>query len=272
MRVKLEVWGDPIDHSLSPALHSAAYAHLGLDWSFSRRQVAENEMNAALDALDGACRGLALTMPLKRAAFRVAHTHDRYALATGVVNTLLRGDARHGFNSDVGGIVDAFREHGVDGLDAVRILGAGATAASAVVAAAELGARRIELRARRPESASAHVLIGEARGVEVVAASFEGALSSVDATISTLPAGAELPEGVGRHLSAFGGVLLDVAYAPWPSAMAAAWSPGAVISGIDMLLHQAVRQVRIFVQGDPEAELPDEPLMITRMREALVGD
>lgn len=273
MSVTLEVWGDPIDHSASPALHRAAYEHLALDWRFSRRRVAQDELDANLQAIDGGVRGLALTMPLKHAAFRAADRHDRHAVSTGAVNTLLRKDASwHGFNSDVGGIVDAFREHGVDALDSVRILGAGATSASALVAAAEMGVRRVEVRARRPEQASRQLLMGEALGVEIVVAPFDPAASAVDATVSTLPGGAELPAPVAEQLAASGGVLLDVSYAPWPSAMAAAWGQGLVISGREMLLHQAVRQVRIFVHGDPDAALGDEAMMVTRMREALVGD
>ena len=152
-RHRLAVWGDPIAHSKSPQLHAAAYAVLGLEWEYTRQQVDEAAFADALAALDGSWVGLSLTMPLKEQAHRVADIRDRYADLTGAANTLLLSDRIHGFNTDVGGIVDALDEHGIRALETVRILGAGATAASALVACAELGARSIDVRARRPERA-----------------------------------------------------------------------------------------------------------------------
>src|SRR5690554_91858 len=144
---RLAVWGDPIAHSKSPLLHSAAYAELGLDWEYGRRRVDEVGFTGALAELDDSWLGLSVTMPLKGAAHRVAATLDRHAELTGAVNTLLLTDGGpHGFNTDVGGIIDALTGQGVAALESVRILGAGATAGSALTAAAELGAVRAEIR------------------------------------------------------------------------------------------------------------------------------
>ncbi|MBM3717232.1 MAG: shikimate dehydrogenase, partial [Actinobacteria bacterium] len=165
---RLEVWGDPIAHSRSPRLHAAAYAELGLDWQYGRRQVAEASFVPAVEGLDAAWRGLSLTMPLKHAAARRAVTLDDDARRTGAVNTLLLGeDGPRGFNTDVAGLARALVDYGVAAPRRVRILGAGATATSALVSAAGSGAREIEVRARRPEAAEPLRALGADLGVAV---------------------------------------------------------------------------------------------------------
>lgn len=268
----LEVWGDPIGHSRSPALHAAAYRALGIDWDYGRRQVDADGFPAALASLDATWRGLSLTMPLKEQAFRAAATRDRHAQLTGAANTLLLGPEPAGFNTDVGGIVDALAENGVDSFRRARILGAGATAASALVAAFECGAEHVEVRARRPERADTMRRIGEDLGVPVSVRPFDAPTERVDITIATLPSGTVLGAETAGPLGDTGGVLFEAAYAPWPSALAAGWRGGEVISGLAMLLHQAVRQVRVFVHGDPRRELEGEAHVRDEMIRALVGD
>ncbi len=271
----LAVWGDPIAHSLSPRLHAAAYAVLGLEWQYGRRRVGEDAFEAALAGLDASWRGLSLTMPLKAAAARASLTRDAHATATGAVNTLLLSpNGRRGFNTDVGGLVRALAEQGVTGVSAARVLGAGATATSAVVALVELGARRIEVVARRPAAAAPLLDLGAALGAEVVAAPFERAAPSpVEVTVATLPGGTDLGP-VARPLAAAGGLLVDVVYGHWPTPLAQSWEAAgqAAVSGRGMLLHQALLQVRVFVHGEPDAVLPDEPAVLAAMRDALVGD
>jgi len=104
----------------------------------------------------------------------------------------------------------------------------------------------------------------------VTTAGMSAPLSRVDLTIATLPSGTALDATVAERLAAEGGALFDAAYAPWPSALAAAWGSAPVISGLGMLLHQAVRQIRIFRHGDPAVALPDEAAVIAAMRAALV--
>lgn len=268
-RSRLAVWGDPIAHSKSPDLHAAAYRVLGLAWEYGRRQVSAEDFSETLGSLDDAWRGLSLTMPLKEEAFRAAATRDRHAELTGAVNTLLLGDAPAGFNTDVGGIVDALAEAGITRVESVRILGAGATAASALVAAAEIGATRADVRARRPERAAGLIDLGGRIRVAVDADGLDAPARPVDLTIATLPSGTMLPGGTAAALAENGGALFDAAYAPWPSALAAAWTGSPVVSGLGMLLHQAVRQIRIFRHGDPSIELPEENAVIAAMRAAL---
>lgn len=275
-RHRLAVWGDPIAHSRSPRLHGAAYGVLGLDWEYDRRRVTEAGFADTLRGLDGSWRGLSLTYPLKGAALRAATTRDRRAEITGAVNTLLlRDDGAHGFNTDIGGIVASLREQGVETIERARIVGAGATATSALVALAELGARQVEVVARRPEAVAPLTALGEHAGVAVGAASLDApAFDPVDVTIATLPGDAEVPDAAADALAAAGGLLLDVVYGHWPTSLAAAWDRvgGRSTWGLGMLLHQAVLQVRIFVSGQVEVPLDDERDVLAAMRLAVVED
>ena len=265
----LEVWGSPIAHSKSPQLHLAAYRALGLDWSFDRREVSGGTF--AVEIAKGGVRGLALTYPLKSHAFAAADRRDRWAELTGVANTLFfGGPGIGGFNTDVGGLARALREIGVGGARRVRIIGAGATTTSAIVSLSELEAEQVEVVARRPEAAAPLVELGERAGVHVSVAPLEAPTGAVDLTIATLPGGTELDPDVSARLGELGGVLFDVAYSPWPTSIAARW-PGATHHGLAMLLHQAVIQVRIFVNGDPRIELPHESEIVAAMRDSLIA-
>jgi shikimate dehydrogenase len=271
----LEVWGDPVEHSLSPALHAAAYRMLGWGWSYGRRRVPLASFDDELATLDTRLRGLSLTMPLKGAAYAAAVVHDERAALTGAVNTLLLADGvRRGFNTDVGGMVAALREEGVDGLDDARIVGAGATATSALVALSELRARRVEVVARRPEAVVPLQLLGGRLGVVVEAIPFDApAHAAIDVTVATLPGDAPVRRTDADALAGAGGLLLDVVYGHWPTALSSAWerAGGRAVSGAGMLLHQAVLQIRIFATGDPTAPLPQEPAVVDVMRRALMG-
>ena len=219
------MWGDPIEHSRSPALHAAAYAVLDLPWSYGRRQVSADTFDRELSGLDASFRGLSLTYPLKASAFAASARRDRRAELTGAVNTLLiEAGGLRGFNTDVGGIVRALGEAGVAGLDRVRIVGAGATASSALVAVAELGARHVEVVARRPDAVAPLRALGDELGVVVLAVPFTAPTHApVPLTISTLPGDAGIPDAAAAALADSGGMLLDVVYGHWPTALAKAW-------------------------------------------------
>jgi len=273
MTTQLAVLGSPIAHSKSPALHDAAYGVLGLDWRYGAVDVTERGLSKFVTGLDDSWRGLSLTMPLKRDILPLLDETDPVAALTGAANTVaLAGGTRRGFNTDVYGITRAFRDAGVDRLDSVWILGGGATAASVLVAVQQLGAREITLLVRSPTKASALVDLAEALGVCLGVRPLDSSLPSAipDAVISTLPGHAEhsirLPADLRRR-----SVLFDVAYSPWPSEFATDWysENGTVISGLDMLINQALAQVRIFVSGDPATELDNEPAVLAAMRAAV---
>lgn len=269
-----EVWGSPISHSRSPQLHRAAYAVLGLDWRYERREVDESSFPQALGAAAGRLRGISLTMPLKHRAFQAAQVRDAPAQRTGAVNTLLLGEAPAGFNTDVGGLATALREWRGTGVRSARILGAGATATSAVAALAQLGVDRAVIAARRPDAASELAARARTWGITLTAEHLDAPHDEVDLTISTLPASSQLSEQTLSQLRDRGGALYDVAYGDQPGPVAASWlsADAPAQSGLTMLLHQAVLQVRVFVNASPEAPLPDEPAVVAAMRAAVMGD
>lgn len=282
LRERLAVLGSPIAHSKSPAVHTAAYAELGLDWAYDRTELQAEELEEYLASRDAAWRGFSLTMPLKEAAHRLAAVLDPVAAESGVVNTLLRiasgvdGAPRWaGFNTDVPGLAAAI---GAAGLDPARtvVLGAGATAVSALLAARRLGARSVTIAARRP--AAAELLVERFDGTEepggsplrVLARGLTAPLpADTTLVVSTLPgpAGGDLPLTAGMG----GAPLFDVAYDPWPSPLAERWreAGGAAHPGTDMLVEQALLQVRIFRGGDPGIPLPEEPTVLAAMRAAV---
>jgi shikimate dehydrogenase len=273
-RARLAVLGSPIGHSRSPALHRAAYRALGLDWLYDSAEVTGATLAAYIGSRDESWRGLSLTMPLKRDVLPLLDSIDATASLTGAANTVLfdrSGErlALRGFNTDVYGIVEAFRDAGVLRLGTARVLGGGATAASVIVAVARLGAERVDVSVRSPERSTDLVALGAAVGVDVTLGGFADWNSPVaDAVVSTLPGRRELELDIPAETRA-GAVLFDVAYDPWPSALAAQWLGGSVISGLEMLLHQALVQVRIFVGGTPDLPLEREAEVLRAMRAAL---
>lgn len=265
--------GDPIEHSRSPALHRAAYAALGLDWSYEARRVPAGGFADFWSSVDDSWGGFSVTMPLKREI--LDHLDTRTALVDTVeaANTICIGsDGVRGYNTDVAGIVGALADHGVDSLSQVQLLGAGATAASVLAAAASLGASSVTVAVRQPDRAAGLRPLAERLGLALAVTTLhEPADGATDAVISALPGGTFVPDifPVGVRERA---VLLDVAYDPWPSELARRWSElgGRVASGLEMLLHQAVIQVRVFLGGDERELLPDEDRVIAAMR-ASVG-
>ena len=272
----LAVLGSPIAHSKSPRLHAAAYRVLGLPWIYTAIEVVEGSLGAFVNTCDSSWRGLSLTMPLKREVLPMLASRSALVETVGAANTVLFDDelGMHGFNTDVAGIVTALADHGVWALDSVRILGGGATAASVLAAVAQLGATRALVEARDPGRAAALAPLAAHLGIDLTIARLGDQVGEADdssgAVISTLPGSSEhgltFSEEVRR-----GAVLLDVAYEPWPSELARAWSAvgGTVVSGLEMLLHQAIGQVRIFVTGAERGALPDEERVVQAMRESV---
>jgi shikimate dehydrogenase len=241
------VLGSPIAHSLSPTLHRAAYAELGLDWTYDAVEVDELGLPAFLDGLDASWRGLSLTMPLKRAVLPLLDDLDNWAEVSGAANTVVLDGERHGYNTDVPGAVAALHEQGVERVGSAVVLGGGATAASVLLALGELGCREARLLVRDPDRAADTLAAVERNGhgpaVEV------GLLSEPvpdsDVLVSTIPAAAQteaLIAAAGRA-----GVVFEVLYDPWPTPLAAAAADAGrtVVNGLDLLVHQAALQVRL---------------------------
>lgn len=248
MERRAAVLGSPIAHSLSPALHRAAYDALGLrGWRYDAIECDEERLPGLLAGLGPEWAGLSLTMPLKRAVLPLLDTVSDLAAAVGGVNTVVfSGGARHGHNTDVHGIVRALADEGVTAPRSAAVLGGGATAAAALAALRELGLREAELVVRDRSRAGETERVAERLGVTLKVHSFTGlGALGAELVISTLPPGAadqvtDLVRGVPA--------VFDVVYAPWPTSLArAAQRSGAtVIAGLGMLVHQAVRQVELY--------------------------
>lgn len=269
---RLAVLGSPIAHSKSPAIHAAAYRELGLAWSYGREELRADELEGFLAAHARGWRGFSLTMPLKEEAHRLASILDPVAEESGVVNTLLRLDSEAqpwaGFNTDVGGLAAAIRR---EGLDAARtiVIGSGATAVSAVLAARELGADRIGVLARRIEPARALADRFGTEAARIGTPEADGLVAGATLVISTLPGPAAGEVALPTALTRI--PLFDVAYDPWPSPLAERWraAGGEAHSGIGMLVEQALLQLRIFVNGDPGFPLAGEERVLAAMHAAV---
>jgi shikimate dehydrogenase len=261
-RRRAAVLGHPIEHSLSPVLHRAAYAELGLDWEYDRIDMTGDQLAGFLDGLDGSWAGLSLTMPLKLDVLALLHEVDPVAASTRSVNTVvLRAGRRVGHNTDVAGIVSSVRgataAGALPGRPSATVLGAGATARSAIAALAEMGVSTVSVLARRPDAADDLRAAAHAVGVLVEVRSWDDAGDGLlsDIVVSTVPAGAA--DSLADRVPSHPGRLLDVVYHPWPTALATAWAAhgGAVASGLDLLLHQAVRQVELMTGLRPSVEV-----------------
>jgi shikimate dehydrogenase len=267
------VLGSPISHSKSPALHRAAYDLLGLSWQYSAVEMDGDRLGEFIGGLDASWRGLSLTMPLKQDVLPLLDSIDEVAAVTGAANTVLfDAGSRRGFNTDVGGIVRTLREAGVHAVSRGVLLGGGATAASALVAMSELGSREVRVLVRRPGAAAALIELGSRLGVRVDEGRMEelDTIGRAELVVSTVPGGTDLGVAASAGLIA-SATLLDVAYDPWPTPLAAGWiaGGGTVVHGLGMLLHQALLQVRIFVNGDPNEPLVDEDAVLGVMRAAI---
>lgn len=248
------VVGDPVGHSLSPVLHRAAYDAVGLaGWSYDATQVAAGELARHVAGLGPEWRGLSVTAPLKREALALAGSATDRARLAGGANTLVRdADGWHADNTDVPGAVAAIRERWSGTVTAATILGAGATAASTGLALAELGARTIRILARDPGRAgeTVDVLAAHPSGLDVEVLPIDGTPVRGEVVVSTIPAAAQVPPVVAEV--AVAEVVFEVVYDPWPTPLAAAAQQGGqvLVSGLDLLVHQAVLQFEQFTGRD----------------------
>ncbi len=266
MKRRAAVLGSPIRHSLSPTLHCAAYAALGLTgWRYDAVQCDQSALPAFVEQLGPEWVGLSLTMPLKRVALTVADQVSPLAGAVGAANTLVLGgpgEGRRAENTDVAGILAALGEAGVNRVRAGVVLGAGGTAQAALAALRELGELAPRVLVRDTTATADLRATAERLGVRPT---ISGGLPDVelpeaDVVICTLPAGATDPLTTQRWVTR--PVVLDVVYSPWPTPLAAsALATGCrIVSGLAVLLHQAVAQVEL---------MTGHRAPITQMRAAL---
>jgi shikimate dehydrogenase len=251
------VLGSPIAHSRSPQLHLAAYRALGLsDWTYDRIDCAADELAGVVAGFGPEWVGVSVTMPGKFAALRFADEATERAQRIGSANTLVRtASGWRADNTDVDGVIGALADVGV--CQRAVVVGSGGTAPAVVVGLIALGAKDITVVARNAAKAADLVDLGArsgavARCVDLNDSGLADVVAAADVVVNTVPA-----DAVARYAPevAAASVLLDVIYDPWPTPLAAAVQSagGRVISGLEMLLHQAFAQVEQFT-GLPAPE------------------
>ncbi|WP_424399086.1 shikimate dehydrogenase [Mycobacterium uberis] len=248
---KAGILGSRIEHSRSPCLHRAAYCALGLqDWTYERIECGADEFPVVVGGLELQWVGVSVTMPGKFAALRFADEHTARAGLVGSANTLLRTPRGwRADNTDIDGVIGALAAIGPLAGRAL-VCGSGGTAPAAVVGLAELGVTDITVVARNPDKAARLVDLGAQVGVATRFCGLDSggladAVAAAEVLVSTIPAYA-----AAQYATTFARipVLLDAIYDPWPTPLAAsvAEAGGRVISGLQMLLHQAFAQVEQF--------------------------
>ncbi|WP_165400432.1 shikimate dehydrogenase [Blastococcus saxobsidens] len=250
-RRRAAVLGRPVSHSLSPLLHRAAYAALGLsDWTYDALDVGAEDLPDLLAGLGPEWRGFSVTMPCKQAAVAVADTVQPLPGLLRAANTLVRtGSGWRAENTDVTGIGMALQLAGVEEAPHAAVLGAGGTATAAVVALASLGARQVDVVVREPRRAGEVTRVLEALDVEARVLPLDGSAVPAPVVVSTVPVAGQ-PAVAGLDWRA-GQTVLDVLYAPWPTPLAerVTAAGGTVISGLEVLFWQATEQVELMT-GD----------------------
>ena len=245
---KAGVLGSPIAHSKSPQLHLAAYRALGLhDWTYDRIECTAEQLPGVVGGLGPEWVGVSVTMPGKFAALAFADERTARAEQVGSANTLVRTPGGwRADNTDIDGVAGALGEASGQAL----VAGSGGTAPAAVVGLATLGVSGITVVARNPDKAARLVELGAQVGVATTFCGLDDdtltdAVADAQVLVSTLPA-----DVAARYADTFATipVLLDAIYSPWPTPLAAAVQAvgGRVVSGLQMLLHQAFAQVEQF--------------------------
>lgn len=273
------VIGHPIAHSLSPAMHRAAYRDLGLDWSFDAVDVARDGLADFVAGLDESWRGLAVTMPHKQELAGLGEP-DELVRLLGVANTWVHTTSGPVVrNTDAPGVCDVLRQAGVHRVSSVTVLGTGATARSVLAGAARLGVRSATIVSRSHVRSQQTLALASALGVTAHWQPLDEPLAPADLLVSTLPRQA-FDEGEHRSPDFDGGehrspgttlrasravtcapVIFDVVYDPWPPVLLdlARQENKVCIDGLDLLAAQGSRQVEI---------MTGQQVTMTTMRQA----
>ena len=250
------VIGDPVEHSLSPAVHNAAFESLGIDCVFLAFKVGSAELAPALSGLRAIrVEGLSVTMPHKAAVVPLLDRLTADAQTIGAVNCVTReGLDLVGHNTDGDGLVDALREAAFEPAGKrCLVLGAGGAGRAAIFALGAAGAETVAVRSRRPEAASAAATLAGPAGT-----ADEPAPGSYDLVVNATPLGMQPsdPPPVAAEEIKAGQVVVDLAYASGSTPLlAAASAAGAgAVDGTNVLLHQAARAFELWTGQAPPLE------------------
>ncbi len=278
------VIGSPIRHSLSPVIHRAAWVQLGIDgWEYRRLERDGDSLPGLIAGLSDDCAGLSVTMPCKQAIMALLDVIDPLASAVGAVNTVVPSSGvLAGFNTDVTGISSAVRRAcsmaNVPLPRSALVLGARATASSALAGLGELGITASTVAARRFGGPGSVVAAASRLGVSIEQVlwsdieAVDRAAHGVDLIISTLPASAADPLAERLNVRE-GQILLDVVYAPRQTALRSAFEKagGIVAEGTDMLVYQAAAQVQLMTGRSPDTGVMRDALEEELERRSRVG-
>jgi shikimate dehydrogenase len=260
--MRAAVLGRPVGHSLSPLLHRAAYAALGLDdWTYDALDIGAEDLPVLLAGLGEEWRGFSVTMPCKQAAVQVAQAVEPLPRLLGAANTLIRTDTGwRAENTDVTGVGMALQLAGVERVGHAAVIGAGGTAAAAVVALSSLGAQHVDIVVRNTARAEDVCRVLGVLDVSCSVTPLSETELEAPLVVSTVPVGAQ-PDLLALDWRAEHTVL-DVLYAPWPTLLAERITAvgGTVVGGLEVLFWQATVQVEL---------MTGRPAPIAAMRSAL---
>ena len=262
--------GDPVRHSLSPAMQNAALQAMGLDWVFLALPTPAAELATVvrgLEAMD--CRGLNVTIPHKQAVAALCRELSPLAERLGAVNALvpMAGGGWHGTNTDVEGFCAPLRRGGAgwSGKRAV-VLGCGGSARAVVAGLVELGFGSIQLAGRRPEALQAFLADCQAWAPQLQALHWASdspelaqGLATADLVVNTTPVGmasASNPAAAAAcplsepELSALQPrcCVYDIIYTPRPTQLlqCAAARGCQSLDGLEMLVEQGAAALRLW--------------------------
>jgi shikimate dehydrogenase len=260
--VRAAIIGRPVSHSLSPLLHRAAYAALGLtDWTYDALDLGAEDVPVLLAGLGEEWRGFSVTMPCKQAAAAAADEVEQLPRLLGAANTLVRIERGwRAENTDVYGLGMALQLGGIERVPHAAIVGAGGTAVAAAVALSSLGAEQVDVLVREPARAADLLRVLDALGVTTEVRPLTDGAVDAPVAVSTVPIDGQ-PALQDLRWRA-GQTVLDVLYAPWPTPLASQVqnAGGTVIGGLEVLFWQATAQVEL---------MTGLPAPIAEMRAAL---
>lgn len=244
--IKGAVLGFPIEHSLSPVMHKAAYEFLKIDGDYSAKEVKSGELRSFLDNHSDEYDYFSITMPLKEEILTAGFANDEITSKIQSANTLYkRGGIWHMTSTDGSGARHALSHAGIREAKSVLILGAGGTARAIAGTMDEISESvhvlgRSDLRREALEQAVSRAQFSYIRWNTSVD------FTQYDLVINTTPAGAAdlLIDSLPSHIEA---TLFDVIYKPWPTVLASHWRDrgGRVIGGLELLLYQGIDQIEL---------------------------
>jgi shikimate dehydrogenase len=264
----LALVGQPVGHSLSPAMHNAAFAADGLDFVYVCLDVDPDELPAAVRGLEALkLRGFNVTMPHKRAMIPLVDELDESARVSGAVNTVVIEDyGLRGFNTDGGGMVMACQEAGIElSGKSVLLLGAGGTAAAIAVAFGKAGAGEIGIANRSVERAAYLRDKLHGTGMKELVVHHLDALPDAEIVINATPLGMkeEDPIPVPAAYVREGKAFCDVVYRPGtqtPLVRLARERDVPVAAGDRMLLYQGVLAQKLWTGREPNVKAMDSAI------------